>query len=103
MDDAIRAAMQIMDADPKKITVRTSYNLAAVSFSAGELEDELKKHIPQLQVTYEPDKRQAIADSWPKKIDDSQARKDWGWKHEFDLPKMTTDMVVNLKKKYSLA
>ena len=103
MDDAIRAAMQIMDADSKKITVHTSYNLAAVSFSAGELEDELKKHIPQLQVTYEPDKRQAIADSWPKKIDDSQARKDWGWKHEFDLPKMTADMVVNLKKKYGIA
>lgn len=100
IDDAIRAAIEIMEADSDKIKIRNSYNLAAISFEAQELEKELKKYIPNLKVTYKPDKRQKIADSWPKTIDDSDARRDWGWQHEFDLPKMTEEMVVNLKKKF---
>lgn len=98
MDDAVRATIMLMDADPDKLTVRTSYNLAAISFSAKELEEEIKKHIP-LTATYKPDHRQKIADSWPNSIDDSQARKDWGWKHEYDLPRMTEVMLEKLKLK----
>jgi len=99
MDDAIKGTIDLMDADASLVHVRTSYNHAAISFSAKELADEVKKHIPGLTVTYKPDSRQKIADSWPRVIDDSQARKDWGWSHEYDLPKMTEDMIVNLKKK----
>ncbi|MGE5041878.1 MAG: NAD-dependent epimerase/dehydratase family protein [Candidatus Levyibacteriota bacterium] len=102
IDDAIKATIDLMEADSHKITIRNSYNLTAISFTAKELEEELKKHIPDLKVTYNPDKRQAIANSWPMTIDDSKARSDWGWKHEFDLPKMTEDMVVNLKKKFGM-
>ena len=101
MDDAVRATISLMDADPDKLTVRTSYNLAAISFSAKELEEEIKKHIP-LVATYKPDHRQKIADSWPNSIDDSTARKDWGWKHEYDLAKMTEVMLENLKKKLNV-
>lgn len=99
MDDAVRATIEIMDAEPEKIRVRTSYNLTAISFRAEDLAKELKKHIPHLKVSYKPDERQAIADSWPDSIDDSQAREDWGWEPEFDLPKMTEEMVKKLKRK----
>lgn len=102
IDDAIKAAIDLMEVDPKKVRVRNSYNLAAVSFEAQELAKELKKYIPDLKVTYKPDKRQRIADSWPKTIDDSEARRDWGWKHEYDLPKMTKVMVESLKDKFGL-
>jgi len=98
MDDAIKAAIDLMESDKEKIKVRTSYNLAAMSFSAGKLAEEIKKHIPEFECTYKPDERQKIADSWPNVIDDSVARKDWGWKHEFDLKKMTIAMLENLKK-----
>lgn len=98
MDDAVNATIQLMDATPKKITVRTSYNLTAVSFSAKELADNVAKHIEGFTCTFNPDERQKIADSWPSTIDDSQARKDWGWKHEFDLDKISIDMIKNLKK-----
>jgi len=98
MDDAIRSIFEIMEADADKIKIRTSYNLAAISFSAKELEEEIKKHLP-LEVVYLPDERQKIADSWPKSIDDSEARKDWGWQHQFDLAKMTEAMIENLKIK----
>lgn len=101
MDDAVRATMEIMDKESDKIKVRTSYNLAAVSFQAQELEKEVRKHIPDLKTTYKPDHRQEIADSWPQSIDDSDARGDWGWKHEFDLPKMTEEMVTRLKEKFA--
>jgi len=84
MQDAIKATLQIMQADSSQIKVRTSYNLAAISFSAKQLAYAINKHIP-LEVTYKPDHRQKIADSWPDSIDDSEARKDWGWKHEFGL------------------
>ena len=99
MDDAIRAALMIMNAEKEEIKIRTSYNLAAISFSAKELEEEIKKHIPGLIVEYEPDERQKIADSWPRIIDDSKARKDWGWQHKFDLSKMTEIMLEKLKEK----
>lgn len=98
MDDAVSATIQLMNADPAKLTVRTSYNLAAISFSAEELAEEINNHM-KLKVTYTPDHRQQIADSWPDSIDDSQARSDWSWKHEFDLAKMTKVMLAELKKK----
>jgi nucleoside-diphosphate-sugar epimerase len=79
-----------------KIKVRTSYNLSSMSFSPKEIAAEIKKHLPDFEMTYKPDYRQAIADSWPQSIDDSVARSDWGWKHEYDLPKMTKDMLQNL-------
>jgi len=99
MDDAIKGTLMIMEAPKEKIKIRMSYNHAAISFSAKELENEIKKHIPGFTATYEPDHRQAIADSWPRVIDDSDARADWGWKHEYDLPKMTEVMLEKLKDK----
>ena len=101
MDDAIRGTMELMDSDGIKLTIRTSYNLGAISFTAQELAEELNKHI-HVSVTYKPDHRQKIADSWPESIDDSVARKDWGWKHEFDLSKMTKEMIKQLKKKFAI-
>lgn len=99
MDDAIRATIQIMQAPKEQIKIRSSYNLSAVSFTPKEIAEEIKKHIPNFSITYNPDFRQKIADSWPSSIDDSRAREDWGWKHEFDLDKMTQVMIENLKKK----
>lgn len=99
MDDAIRATILLMDTDKEKIKIRTSYNLAAISFSVKELENEIKNHIPDLQVEYKPDERQKIADSWPRSIDDSEARKDFGWQHEYDLKKITKVMLEKLKEK----
>lgn len=99
MPDAIKGTIDIMEADSSKIKVRTGYNFAGISFSAKELAEEVKKHIPEFEASYEPDFRQKIADSWPKSIDDSEARADWGWKHEYDLAKMTTDMLEKLKTK----
>lgn len=102
MSDAIKATIDLMEADPSKIRIRTSYNLAAVSFSPKEIASEIKKHIHQFECTYEPDFRQAIADSWPRSIDDSRARKDWGWKHTYDLAKMTKDMLEKLSARLGL-
>ncbi|MDH3381514.1 MAG: NAD-dependent epimerase/dehydratase family protein [Flavobacteriaceae bacterium] len=96
MDDAIKATVDIMQADSSKIKVRSSYNLSAIDFTPAEVYEEIKKHYPDFKVTYSPDFRQAIADSWPQRIDDSVARKDWGWNHSFDLEKMTSDMIKNL-------
>ena len=96
MPDAIRATIELMEADAGKISVRTSYNIAAISFSPGEIAAEIKKHIPDFIMEYNPDYRQSIADSWPQSIDDSVARKDWGWKHEYDLPRIAADMLDNL-------
>lgn len=99
MPDAIRGTIELMDAPSDNLTVRTSYNLAAISFSAKELADEVARLIPGFACDYKPDHRQAIADSWPKSIDDSQARKDWNWRHEYDLKRMSEDMVANLQKR----
>ncbi|MDN3583622.1 NAD-dependent epimerase/dehydratase family protein [Mucilaginibacter flavus] len=99
MEDAIRATINLMDAPAEQIKIRSSYNLAGISFTPAQLADEIKKHIPSFEMGYvNTDPRQAIADSWPKSIDDSSARQDWGWKLEYDLPKMTADMLENLKK-----
>ncbi|WP_281980026.1 NAD-dependent epimerase/dehydratase family protein [Tenacibaculum mesophilum] len=99
MDDAINATIQLMQADEENIKTRTSYNLAAISFTPAEIAAEIKKYIPEFTITYNPDFRQAIADSWPQVIDDSAARKDWGWRHQFDLASMTKDIITNLQAK----
>lgn len=99
MEDAVRATMELMECPSEQIKIRTSYNLAGLSFTPEEIATEIKKHIPDFTIEYHPDFRQAIADSWPASIDDSSARKDWGWKPEFDLSKMTSEMLVQLKKK----
>jgi nucleoside-diphosphate-sugar epimerase len=96
MPDAIRGTIELMEAPADKISVRTSYNLSSMSFSPKEIAESIKKHIPEFTINYKPDYRQQIADSWPQSIDDSQARADWGWKHEYDLDKMTKDMLENL-------
>ena len=96
MDDAIRATIEIMQAPSDTIKIRSSYNLSGVSFTPAEIANEIKKRIPQFTISYKPDFRQKIADSWPASIDDSCARKDWGWKHKFDLDSMTDEMLENL-------
>ncbi|MEY3151628.1 MAG: NAD-dependent epimerase/dehydratase family protein [Bacteroidota bacterium] len=96
MPDAIRATIELMEAPADKLTVRTSYNLAAMSFSPKEIAGSIQKSIPEFKITYKPDYRQQIANSWPQSIDDAQARVDWGWKHEYDLDKMTQDMLQNI-------
>jgi len=97
MPDAIRATLELMESPAEKVKIRTSYNLTAMSFSPKEIGAEIKKHLPDFKMTFKPDYRQSIADSWPQSIDDSVARADWGWKHEYDLPKMTKDMLDNLQ------
>lgn len=97
MPDAIRGTIELMEAPASKISIRHSYNLSAMSFSPKEIGAEIKKHIPDFKLDYQPDYRQSIADSWPQSIDDSVATKDWGWKPEYNLPKMTKDMLENLK------
>jgi nucleoside-diphosphate-sugar epimerase len=98
MEDAIKATLQIMEAESSQIKVRTSYNLAAISFNVAELANEIRKHTP-LEVVYKPDHRQNIADSWPDSIDDSEARKDWGWSPKFGLQELVDVMITNLKPK----
>jgi nucleoside-diphosphate-sugar epimerase len=97
MPDAIRATIELMEAPADKISIRTSYNLSGMSFSPKEIAAEIEKHIPEFSIIYKPDYRQQIADSWPQSIDDGVARKDWGWKEEFNLGSMTKDMLENLK------
>jgi nucleoside-diphosphate-sugar epimerase len=96
MPDTIKAILDLMDAPPEAIRVRSSYNVAAVSFSAEELVDALQQHLPDFTCTYAPDYRQAIADSWPSAIDDHRAREDWGWQHTYDLPTLVEDMLDHL-------
>jgi nucleoside-diphosphate-sugar epimerase len=96
MDDAVKATLDLMEAPAEKIKVRSSYNIAAMSFSPAEIAAEIKKHIPDFEITYNPDFRQAIADSWPKSIDDSRARQDWGWQHRFGLKEMTKEILEHL-------
>lgn len=98
MDDAIRATLELMEADTKKIKVRSAYNLAAMSFDPAEMARSIQKHIPDFTIEYVPDFRQDIADSWPKSIDDSHAQKDWHWQPEFDLDRTTETMLENLKQ-----
>lgn len=99
MEDAIRGTLQLMDAPAEQISIRSSYNLTGISFTPAELALAIQKHIPDFTIDYdEGDERQAIADSWPSSIDDTQARKDWGWQPEFDLDAVVADMITNLKE-----
>ena len=99
MDDAIRATIELMEAPVELMKTRMSYNLSAMSFSPKEIAAAIQKHIPEFTIDYKPDFRQAIADGWPKSIDDSVARADWGWKNNFDLDSMTADMLIHLREK----
>jgi len=101
MPDCIKATIDIMEADPAKVKRHDSYNVAGMSFSVGELAAEIKKYIPEFKCDYKPDFRQKIADSWPMSIDDSTARKDWGWKPAYDLVAMTKDMIQKLSKRFA--
>jgi nucleoside-diphosphate-sugar epimerase len=98
MPDAIRATIDLVEADAARVKIRSSYNLAGMSFSPEEIAKEVEKHVPGFTITYKPDYRQQIADSWPQSIDDSAARQDWGWKPGYDLAGMTADMFRHLKK-----
>ncbi len=96
MDDAVKATIELMEAPSEKILERSSYNISAMSFSPAEIAAEIKKHIPDFEIIYNPDSRQLIADSWPRSINDSNARIDWGWEPAFDLEKMTADILRHL-------
>lgn len=98
MEDAIKATIDIMEAKPEAIKIRSSYNLAAMSFTPVEMAESIKKHIPEFTISYSPDFRQQIADSWPKSIDDTCAREDWNWNHSFDLEATTKEMLTQLEK-----
>jgi len=100
MPDCIKGTIDLMEADIKNLKHHCDFNMAGMSFSAGELANEIKKHIPEFEITYKPDFRQSIADSWPQSIDDSAARKEWGWKPSYDLASMTEDMLEKLQKRY---
>lgn len=99
MEDAINATINLMETDAKNVKIRSSYNLGGISFSPDDIFREIKKHIPEFEMSYKPDFRQSIADSWPKSINDSVARKDWGWKPKFDLQTMTKVMLSEVGKK----
>ena len=103
MPDAIRAAMELMEADPRQLIHRNAFNVSAMSFSPEDLCDSIKEQIPDFEMIYNVDPvRQAIADSWPHKMDDRAARSEWGWKAEYDLTAMTKDMIVKLRQKLKL-
>ena len=99
MDDAINATVNIMAAASDKIKIRSSYNLSGISFTPKEIAESIKKEIPEFEISYKPDFRQQIADSWPSSINDTEAREQWDWKHQFDLDAITKDMLSNLSKK----
>ncbi|MCR4329785.1 MAG: NAD-dependent epimerase/dehydratase family protein [Candidatus Roizmanbacteria bacterium] len=102
IDDAVKGTIDLMEAQSSNLTVRTSYNFSAINFTPSELVIEIQKQIPSFTCTYEPDHRQKIADSWPQSIDDSCARNEWGWQHEYDLQRLVVVMLENLKKKLQL-
>lgn len=98
MPDAIRGTLELMDAPADRLSIRTSYNLAGLSFNPEELANAIQSHLPDFEIKYQPDYRQQIAASWPNSIDDSVARKDWGWEPEYDLPGMTADMLAHISE-----
>ena len=102
MPDAIRATIELMEAPAEQVKIRSSYNLAGVSFTPKQIAEKVSKHIPNFEMSYKPDFRQEIADSWPSSINDTHAQNDWGWKLEYDLEKMTSDMMKNLKEQYKI-
>jgi nucleoside-diphosphate-sugar epimerase len=97
MEDAINATIQLMDAPSENVKIRSAYNLGGISFTPKMISEAIKKVIPEFEIVYSPDFRQEIADSWPNSIDDSQAEKDWGWKHKFDLDALVKVMLENVK------
>ena len=96
MEDAIRGTVDLMEAPLESVKIRSSYNISGIDFTPKELYDEIAKHIPDFKITYKPDFKQKIADSWPNSIDDSEAQKDWGWKAKFDLESMVKIMLDNI-------
>ena len=100
MADAIKATIAIMDSPSEKIKIRTSYNISGLHFSPEELAKKIKQYFSDFIIKYDPDKRDLLASSWPNSIDDSCARKDWGWSPNYDLSKMVDYIILNLKKKY---
>ena len=102
MSDSIRATIELMEAPAEKVKIRSSYNLAGISFTPKEIAIAISKHIPDFEMSYNPDFRQKIADSWPSSIDDRHAQNDWNWKLKYDLEKITSDMLENLKKQYNI-
>ncbi len=103
MDDAVNATINLMNAENNSVTIRSSYNLAATSFTPKQISESIKKLIPDFSITYKPDFRQQIAASWPQSIDDSKAREDWNWNHDFDLDDITKEMLTQLSNSYSLS
>lgn len=97
MPDALHATISLMEAPAEQVKIRSSYNVAGMSFTPEEIAAEIRKHIPDFSISYAPDFRQAIADSWPQSINDTEAREHWGWKPKYDLASMTNDMLINLK------
>ena len=102
MPDAIRATIELMEAHAEQVKIRSSYNVGGVSFNPEEIAEEIRRHVLDFEMTYIEDYRQAIANSWPQSIDDSHAQEHWGWKAEYDLSKMTDDMMSNLKEQYKI-
>jgi nucleoside-diphosphate-sugar epimerase len=100
MPDCLKATMDLMDADVSGLVHHSDFNVGSMSFSVAELADAIRKHVPDFEVTYEPDFRQAIADSWPRSLDDGAARKEWGWSPAYDVDAMTEDMLTKLRAKY---
>lgn len=100
MDDAIDATVKLMQASSEAVKIRSSYNLAAISFTPKDISEAIQNYIPDFKITYKPDSRQEIANSWPQSIDDSPARTDWNWAHSFDVDKMTEEMITQLRNKY---
>ncbi len=103
MDDAVNAAINLMNAENSSVTIRSSYNLAAISFTPKQIFESIKKFIPDFSIIYNPDYRQQIAASWPQSIDDFKARKDWNWYHDFDLEDITKEMLMQLSNTYSFS
>ncbi|MFY9383440.1 MAG: L-threonine 3-dehydrogenase, partial [Acetomicrobium sp.] len=104
MPDALKAAMELMEADPNRLAHRNAFNITAMAFTPKELAEEIKKHIPEFKMTYHVDPaKQSIADSWPDMIDDSCARQEWGWNPEYDLPTMVEDMLEKLSEKLGVS
>ena len=99
MDDAIKNTIKLMQADPKRLSLRSAYNMAGISFAPKQVAAEIKKHIPEFTISYKPDFRQPIADSWPASIDDSIARADWGLKTTYDIEKLTSTMLEKIREK----
>ena len=99
MPDAVRGTLELMESEKHQLTIRDSYNIAGVSFTPGEIASVIQTHIPQLHVTYKPDFRQTIAESWPQSIDDSTAQTDWGWAPQYNLEQMTVDIINHLQNR----